>query len=400
MVKKTFQELLSCYLDNQLSPDELAYFLDLMKLPQHQPIVEAAIERLLKDPSYSILSESGRKDIVFEKIMATARELENEQSAKVIPLKPRKFFTLSKVAAAIILLIISTYIAYVLQAKKSIPITTLAANKTTIKEDVLPGGNKAILTLADGSTIILDSAKNGELAQQGNTKVLKLDGKLAYNAAGAVAKEISYNTITTPAGGQYMIQLADGSEVWLNAASSLRFPTGFLGTERRVEVTGEAYFEVAKNKTMPFVVMVNGAEVKVLGTHFNIMAYKDEPVFKTTLLEGAVQLRLGNTVKILQPGQQALRNAAGEVKVIDGVNVENVVAWKNGLFHFEGEGIESVTRHLARWYDVEVVYTKQIMYDPLHAEFPRHTNLSDALKVLELAGSARFEIQGRKILVK
>ena len=400
MVKKTFQELLSCYLDNQLSPDELAYFLDLMKLPQHQPIVEAAIERLLKDPSYSILSESGRKDIVFEKIMATARELENEQSAKVIPLKPRKFFTLSKVAAAIGFLVISTYIAYVLQPKKSIPITTLAANKTTIKEDVLPGGNKAILTLADGSTIILDSAKNGELAQQGNTKVLKLDGKLAYNAAGAVAKEISYNTITTPVGGQYMIQLADGTEVWLNAASSLRFPTGFLGTERRVEVTGEAYFEVAKNKTMPFVVMVNGAEVKVLGTHFNIMAYKDEPVFKTTLLEGAVQLRLGNTVKILQPGQQALRNAAGEVKVIDGVNVENVVAWKNGLFHFEGEGIESVTRHLARWYDVEVVYTKQIMYDPLHAEFPRHTNLSDALKVLELAGSARFEIQGRKILVK
>lgn len=400
MVKKTFQELLSCYLDNQLSPDELAYFFELMKLPQHQPAVEAAIEKLLKDPSYSILSESGRKDVVFEKIMATARELENEQSAKVISLKPRKFFTLAKVAAAMGFLVISTYIAYVLQPKKSSPITTIAANKTSIKEDVLPGGNKAVLTLADGSTIILDSAKNGELAHQGNTKVLKLDGKLAYNAAGPVAKEISYNTITTPVGGQYMIRLADGTEVWLNAASSLRFPTGFLGTERRVEVTGEAYFEVAKNKTMPFVVMVNGAEVKVLGTHFNIMAYQDEPDFKTTLLEGAVQFRLGNTVKILQPGQQALRNAAGEVKVIDGVDVENVVAWKNGLFHFEGEGIESVTKHLARWYDVEVVYTKQIMYDPLHAEFPRHTNLSDALKVLELAGSARFEIQGRKILVK
>ena len=271
-------------------------------------------------------------------------------------------------------------------------------NSKRFKNDVSPGGNKATLTLADGSTIVLDEAQNGTLAQQGNSKIIKLEGKLSYDPINKNPKEVVYNTISTPNGGQYQLELADGSLVWLNATSSIRFPTTFVGKERRIEITGEAYFEIAKNREMPFVVTVNGAEVQVLGTHFNINAYNDEDNVKTTLLEGSVKFASGDNSNTLKPGQQSQLAKNGTIKVANDVNVDEVVAWKNGLFAFENASIETVMRQFSRWYDVEIEYRGKTD-DLFIAEMRRNIKLSDALKALELTGKVKFDIEGKKIIV-
>lgn len=303
---------------------------------------------------------------------------------------------LTAAASIIGLLFLGAYVG--LNKGKKNDIAATEAKRKSNNKDILPGRDKAVLTLADGSTINLDDAHNGVLTKQGQTKVLKVNGKLAYNSTESGIKEVLYNTLSTPRGGQYQIELPDGSKVWLNAASSLRFPTVFTGKERRVAITGEAYFEVTKNKDMPFIVSVNDAEVEVLGTHFNVMAYNDEDVVKTTLLEGAVKFTEGNNKSVLHPGQQSLLAKNGQLKVISGVNVDEVMAWKNGTFHFEGADIGTVTRQLSRWYDVDIIY-KQKIDDLFYAEIPRNTKLSDALKALELTGKVRFKMEGKKIIV-
>jgi len=333
-------------------------------------------------------------------ILETIEDDKKPDEGKVFSLnQKRKVFTFIRIAAAaciIGLLGLGALVWFRSDPKKEIAHTQFQ-NKS-YKNDVAPGGDKAILKLADGSTIVLDDAQNGALAQQGNTKVIKLNGKLDYNAS-SVTNEVLYNTISTPRGGKYQIELPDGTEVWLNAASSLRFPTAFVEKDRRVEITGEAYFEVAKNKTMPFIVSVNGSEVHVLGTHFDVMAYNDEASLKTTLLEGAVKFKKGLAVISLKPGQQSQLLKSGQVKVADGVNVDEVVAWKNGMFDFNGADLGTVIRHLTRWYEVDVVYDYTID-DLFYAKIPRSTNLSEVLRLLELTGKVHFEINGRRIIVK
>lgn len=305
------------------------------------------------------------------------------------------------VAAAIIIVMLGTTAYFTIYRQPgSNEIANEATPQERFKNDILPGGNKAVLTLADGSTIILDDAQNGALAQQGNTKVIKLGGKLSYDPANSGTNEVLYNTIATPRGGQYQIELPDGSQVWLNAASSLRFPTAFAGKERRVEISGEAYFEVAKNKAMPFVVGVNGAEVQVLGTHFNVMAYGEEKALKTTLLEGSVRFVSGSKKSMLKPGQQSQLNKEGQVKVLSSVDVEEVMAWKNGMFHFENADIEKVMRELSRWYDVEVVYQTENIKQLFVGQVSRHLKLSEVLTALEqLTDDVKFKIEGKRIIV-
>ena len=272
------------------------------------------------------------------------------------------------------------------------------AGKHQFNEDVFPGGNKATLTLADGSRIVLNDAQNGTLTQQGNAKIVKLDGKLFYSQNNSNSKEVVYNTISTPKGGQYQLELPDGSLVWLNASSSIHFPTSFAANERRVEVTGEAYFEVAKNLSKPFIAAVNNSEVRVLGTHFNINSYNDEDDVTTTLLEGSVKFVNGATANILKPGQQSQLAKNGSITVVNNVDVDKVVAWKNGVFDFENTSIETIMRQLSRWYDVEIEY-KGKSDDLFIAEMRRNIKLSDALKALELTGKVRFDIREKKIIV-
>lgn len=270
-----------------------------------------------------------------------------------------------------------------------------------------PGTNKAILTLADGKQIVLDEAKNGNLADQGNTKVIKLNGQIAYNEFAMAVPNgknaaVAYNTVTTPRGGQYQLILADGSRVWLNAESSLRFPTSFQGKERRVELAGEGYFEIAKDATKPFIVKINTTseekdEVEVLGTHFNIMAYNDEGIVKTTLLEGSVKINRNNKIAMLKPGQQAkLQNQS--IKVVEDVDTDEAIAWKNGYFQFTSANLQQVMRQIARWYDVDISYEGKIPERKFGGKISRDNNASEVLKVLELS-KVKFRIENRKIIV-
>lgn len=319
-------------------------------------------------------------------------------------------------AAAI--LVLMTGVAYYLNSKQQAAL--LAKKEETLKNDVAPGSNKAVLTLANGTTIMLDDASNGVVAKEGNAKVLKPeDGQLLYEQEEEGEHgPLSYNTLATPRSGQYQIILPDGSKVWLNSESSIHYPVSFAENERRVQITGEAYFEVAKLKLssgqrVPFIVEKGDMQVEVLGTHFNVNTYSDESAIKTTLLEGKVRVvrktGVAEQSAILAPGEQAVisdakgkasRSVNDRIKV-NKTDVDNVVAWKNGLFHFESADVKTVMRQLARWYDVDVVYEgATVKNDPLFVEVSRNTRLSDVLKVLQESGSARFTIQGKKIIVK
>jgi ferric-dicitrate binding protein FerR (iron transport regulator) len=272
------------------------------------------------------------------------------------------------------------------------------------KGDVMPGGNKAILTLANGSQIVLDSAVNGILTHQGNIKVIKLtNGQLVYENAGARADEVLYNTMSTPRGGQYSLILPDGSRVWLNAVSSIRFPTAFLGEERTVEITGEAYFEIAKDPLRPFRVLVNSGlkdrrlEVAVLGTHFNINAYKDEATIKTTVLEGSVKVSHGSSHTTIEPGEQTQFDN-GILQIVHDANVTETVAWKDGRFEFKDTDLKTIMRQLMRWYDVDVQYNGNISERYFTADISRNKSLSGVLKMLELS-DIDFKLEGNKLTV-
>lgn len=271
--------------------------------------------------------------------------------------------------------------------------------------DIAPGKEGAILTLADGSQIVLDSIGNGLIASQKGANVLLENGQLAYNSTGENTGELAYNTMTTPKGRQFQVVLPDGTKAWLNAASSLKFPTRFSGKERRVSITGEVYFEVARQAKQPFFVKINDqAEIQVLGTSFNANAYENEAGINTTLLEGSVKIiptlnsKNPTSNVILKPGQQA-RLINHQLSIVKNVDIEKVTAWKNGLFNFKGATLEDVMRQLERWYDIEVVYEKGIPNIHFGGEISRDVSLAGVIRGLEDAG-VRFRIEeGRKLVV-
>ncbi|AOM80933.1 FecR family protein [Pedobacter steynii] len=264
--------------------------------------------------------------------------------------------------------------------------------------DVPAGGNKAYLTLADGKKIVLSTATNGMLAQEGGVKITKTaEGQLVYTIADEGKKSIGkYNRIETPIGGQYELQLPDGTRVWLNAASSLKYPASFSALKQRsVELTGEAYFEVAKDKTKPFLVKSKGQEVEVLGTHFDVNAYPDEQSIKTTLIEGSVKL---NGQLTLKPGEQSVLSD-GKFNVKE-VNAIDAADWKNGEFVFSNEPLTSIMRKVARWYGVGIIYTNDLGKIPTFSgSVSRSENISSVLNMLEETSNVRFTIAGKQIRV-
>lgn len=310
------------------------------------------------------------------------------------------------VAASIVLVISMSVIAYLYtRPEKNNPVVVV--NQPMTSGDIAPGRNAAVLTLSDGSNIVLDGAANGTLARQGNMKVLKFSGKIAYSGKTAISNEVVYNTVTTSRGNQYQLILADGSSVWLNAASSIRFPTAFTARERRVEITGEAYFEVAplwvKGQKIPFIVNVKTTlgeryEVKVLGTHFNINAYDDEPTICTTLSEGKVKIDNGGHTVLLQPSQQAILNRSSEQLEVQPANVEEALAWKAGTFEFKDASLQSIMRQLSRWYNVDVTFAGPVSTKLYNGSIRRQATLSQVLKILELAG-VNYSIEGRTVTI-
>ncbi len=358
----------------------------------YQSYQDEDVEIITPEINSKVLTEQRIK----ERLLATISENESERRKGI-----NKWWIRS--AAAVLLTGLAVYFFIVSDNKKQNTPVAEAPIKQT--EEIVPGGNKAILKLADGSTIILDSAANGLLSQQGAIKVQKLDnGLLAYTINGKLITEKDqafYNTITTPRGGQYQVTLSDGTQVWLNAASSIHFPVAFSGNERKVEITGEAYFEVAKNKAMPFKVLAGSSEVEVLGTHFNINSYTDESSIKTTLLEGLVKVTAtGNnqSPKFLQPGQQTVVNKEGRISVMNNADLEEAVAWKNGRFQFNSADLKSILRQISRWYDVDVEYRGNV---DIHftGQLPRNDNVNKVFDKLALTGEVHFKTEGKKIIV-
>ncbi|RFS19961.1 FecR family protein [Chitinophaga silvatica] len=278
--------------------------------------------------------------------------------------------------------------------------TTILVKNTP---DILPANNKATLQLADGSVITLDSTVNGTLEKEKNAAVIndsKGKGVLAYNQQ-TVTSTVSYNKITTPKGGEFQIVLPDGTHVWLNAASSLRYPTAFIGNNRNIELSGEAYFEVASNPEKQFRVKVTGPrpfDVEVLGTKFNISSYPDDNFSATSLVQGKVKVLNNTDVKILQPDQQAVLTINNTNITLQAVDLEEALAWKNGLFYIQDADIKDIMTQISRWYDVDIVYKEDISRK-IVAKIPRSMKLSDVLKVLEYSGQVHFKLEGRTITV-
>lgn len=277
---------------------------------------------------------------------------------------------------------------------------TLDQKKMTA--DIAPGKNKATLTLSNGSKISLSDMDAGQVTNQPGMKITKTkDSGLVYTNLKDNKGAILFNTIEIPKGGQYQITLPDGTKVWLNASSSLRYPLTFPGQERKVELQGEAYFEVAKNKDKPFKVHTDQEVVQVLGTHFNVNAYTDELFTKTSLLEGSVKVTAAHSKAevTIRPGQQSIISTHAQKFKIKNIDLDEAVAWKNGYFIFDDESLESVLRKISRWYDVDIEYQD---IDPSKLSFSgtlsKYSNASKVLRKLELTGSVHFKIEGRKIV--
>ncbi len=325
-----------------------------------------------------------------------------------------------KMAVASVLLMLLLTGGYWVLTNQTNTKTQSADQEAHLQNDRPPGGNRAVLTLGNGTQIILDSVHSGQLAQQGNSNVVKVDnGQIVYTVQNTsplplpskgtnravgpeTERETPLNTLSTPRGGQYRITLADGTKVWLDAASSIRYPVAFNGHQRKVKVSGQVYFEVAENAALPFIVNVNDrAEILVLGTHFNIKAYPDERKLRTTVLEGKISLRSmtkDTPEVILLPGNQAEIDRNGKLTKRTRVDLESVIAWKNNYFVFNNSSLKEVMRQLSRWYDIEVEYsdTKDVL---LNGRFKRSTHLSVALKILQTAANVKFTITGKKIIV-
>jgi transmembrane sensor len=339
-----------------------------------------------------------------ERLLQEGLVVRNEEVPVIgLPLdekKKRRIPILRFIAAATVLLAISLTALLVFDKNENskeqqyVKYETKNENKNT--NNIAPGGDRAILTLGDGRQIILDTASNGALVHQGGMKVIKIDGKLTYDITESTT-EVQYNTVSTPKGGQYQLELADGSKVWLNAASSLRFPTAFVGKERTVELTGEGYFEVAHDARIPFHVKVNEMDVQVLGTHFNINSYRDEPSIKTTLLQGKIRIIKGQASATLKPGEQAeLEN--GALNVTEDVDVNHEMAWQRGFFEFNKTDLPTIMRQISRWYDIDIVYEGIPSNARYGGGLSRNLPLDDILDLLRSNG-VKFRQAGKKLVV-
>ena len=301
----------------------------------------------------------------------------------------------SKSLAAAILIFISVGTYFWLRPAPE-PKAKIVSN---VFHDAPPGGNKAVLTLANGKIIILDSVQNGIIVKMATFEVNKTkDGQLVYNVVENSTQKPGFNTLSTPRGGQYQVILPDGSKVWLNAASSIKFPSVFKGKIREVELKGEAYFEVAKNAAMPFKVKSTHAQIEVLGTHFNVRAYDDENDMKTTLIEGSVKITSGNLTNVLKPGDQAVLNGDNGMKVINDVDAELETAWKNGLFQFKDASIKEIMRQAALWYNLNISFEGEIPKRYFTGKISRNVKASEFLNMLKYTG-IKFRIEGENIIV-
>lgn len=397
---KDLEQLFEGWVAGTLTKEEAVVFLE--ELGKSDQDLSGKIDQLLEDTSLSGMGNAALGERLFNRIS-------ERKAGEATPVRRLGRFPI-KWAAAAVLIVVAGALAWWLnpgKVKEKEPVVLVDSNSKPT-----PGGDKAILTLSNGEKISLDSSARGQLAEQQGALVIKSgDGQISYQTQGqkGSTERIAYNTLSTPRGGQFKLGLPDGTQVWLNAASSITYPTRFTEKERTVTITGEAYFEVVKQSSgkgrTPFRVKVSGLtgkekdmEITVLGTHFNVNAYGDEPVARATLLEGSIKLKKGQEQYLLHPGQQAQLEDDGAFRISADINAEEVLAWKNGFFYFQRTGLQTVMRQIARWYDVEVVYQAGVPDMKFGGEIPRNANLEQVLKILQ-ESKLRFIVDGKKIIV-
>ncbi len=392
MHTQNWQYLIKKYLDNSITREELSVLLHMIDEQEGHEELKIVLQdywNKAKEKPLDIKIDWDRKlNGLFTEAAVQERISHSKTQNK------RKYLPWLAAASVAAIIIVSGYLFFPNKQQHGTKQPFIAVES---KKDIPPPvSSNAILTLANGQTILLDSASKGSLATQGNTHIEKLsDGEIAYQGASA---DIEYNTLTVPRGSKIAsVILSDGTKVWLNSASSLKYPVSFTGKERKVEVTGEAYFEVAHNPKMPFEVRTGGMSVSVLGTHFNVNAYEDEALIRVTLLEGAVQIKKGKISKFLKPGEQA--RVSSDINIRGEVDVDEVMAWKNGKFQFgEGAEINSIMRQISRWYNVELEYRGEAT-GHIGGTISREENVSQVLKMLEMTGAVKFQIDTKKIIV-
>ncbi|MBS1602973.1 MAG: FecR domain-containing protein [Bacteroidetes bacterium] len=385
------QYLFDRYVNNVCSPDELEEFWLLMGELSENDVVTEEIKRLWVSKRRSrYSSEDVDWDGLFEEMIRKGKSLEINYEK----VGRRKVGWIRVAAAACILAAAGTGGLMYLNSRK----TSETRIQAGIINDLMPGKKGAILTLDNGRQVILDSAGDGVIAKQDGASIELSKGRLTYRKEKDVTVA-ALNTMTTPVGRKYQLTLSDGTKVWLNAASSISYPSTFSGARRVVSITGEAYFEVAANANKPFVVNANSMTIEVLGTNFNINAYSDEDVIKTTLLSGSVRVRKGSDGQLLSPGQQARLGKDDKFRVADNMDMDLVMAWKNDEFYFSDADLPTVMRQLSRWYDLEVVYEPGAPLNKhFEGEIPMNTMISQVLSVLE-KNDVHFHLQGKKLTV-
>jgi hypothetical protein len=401
---QNIENLFQRFLNNKCSPAEVKALLQYFDAGENEVLLRDLIRKQSEAISDTPLSSESLKRLVdkaYDRIKnAIAEDIEPLEAPRV-PLYRRLWFRISAAAGVIFFISIT---AFYFQHQNNNRVSAQTQGTVEQVKDIPPGINNAVLTLDNGTMIVLDSAADGTLIQQGGIKVLKINGQIAYDKAANANPQAAptYNTITTARGNQYQVILADGSKVWLNAASSIHFPSYFTGNERKVEITGEAYFEVAKDAAKPFRVEFNNqsgekGEIEVLGTHFNVNAYPEEEDIQTTLLEGSVKIKRGRNVLMLAPGQQA-KVTSDDITLKNDVVLSQVVAWKDGFFVFNNSDIKMIMRQVARWYDVEVDFEGRIPLEGFTGKVSRNVPLSKFIKVLEL-NDVNVKTEGRKIII-
>ncbi|QHV99118.1 FecR family protein [Spirosoma endbachense] len=405
-------DLIAKHLKGELTSQEKAELDDWVAQSDHnRALFEKLTEKGNLNNEFDQFATSGKEE-AWERV---ANETGFTKSRRITYIGSR----FARLVVAALVIIISGVFVYQLTFRSK------PARQVAQQTDILPGGSKAILTLDDASQIVLDDATNGEIARQDDMVITKTaDGQIMYDGSKSAEtppdgkSDLSYNTITTPRGGKFRVILPDGSKVWLNAASSLKYPTTFRGRERTVALNGEAYFEIThvtsgSSEAIPFRVRSAGQVVEVIGTHFNINSYSDESSIKTTLLEGKVKViktqpSVSKTVSegsasaiILKPGEQSQLASGNRPRLnrIDHADLEEAVAWKNGQFQFKDTDLPTIMRQIARWYDVEVAFQGKLPDKKFRGKISRDVPLSQIFQILQLSG-VNFKLDGRKITVK
>ncbi|TZF84601.1 FecR family protein [Pedobacter sp. BS3] len=409
--EKRLRHLLYRYATNSISRKDFDELTSYIHQADSDPVLFEIMEAFWNDLDSS-KADTSAKDKVYRRIVSDSR-FRDSHHVVLKPVKKQSRYIKWYAAAAVIVIAISAGLYFYRSLSVNSPESNVARTQTRPKPSRQHAG-QATLTLADGTNLVLDQSQNGTVAIQGNSSVSQVNGQLVYiNSGMRSSAENLKNTVTTPRGAYYQLILPDGTKVWLNTASSLTYPVAFNDAERRVELRGEAYFEVAKaplnppkggksgntnslsfgEAWMPFIVATANQEVEVLGTHFNVNAYADDPFAKTTLLEGSVRVSNHKQQVIITPGEQAIVTGAKPEISVRKVDTEEAMAWKNGYFVFNNEDIRTVMKTISRWYNIRIEYQGDMSGKTFGGTISRYADLDKLLKAIELTGAIHFRVE-------